>query len=310
MDEEKLKGYIFGSAYGDALGQPVEFLSYKTIQEEYGKEGIQNIPEQAHITDDTEMMMALGKGLVRNTSTDLETLMNNVAQEFITWLDHPGIAPGGTCITAVRNLKEGADWKESGVKDSMGCGSAMRSGIIGMLYNDTEKVKTIAHNTGIITHGHKDADASAQGAALLVYYARNNVEIKDYPKLLLKDIGGISTHFTNLILRAEELSKKDSLNDVLALKKIGEGWVGSEAVAMALYLILKYRDDYLKVITTAVNITGDSDSIGAIAGGIVGARVGYSNLPNTWLKKLMEHKRLEQFVEDVLEKVPLVNNNL
>lgn len=303
MDQDHLKGYILGSAYGDALGEPVEFFDYEQIVAHYGSQGIQEPKNQAMFTDDTEMMMAVGRGIVRNKKAEIETMMNNVAKEFIKWLEKTGIAPGNTCMSACMNLRKGKSWKESGIVNSKGCGSAMRSGIIGMLFDDKQKIKEIAHNVGIITHGHKDADAAAQAAALLVYYARTGTEIMEYPKLLREDIGGISANLDNLLNKAEELVKNETITDVEALEKLGQGWVGDEAVIMALYTILKYKDDYKKVVTIAVNITGDSDSIGAIAGGIVGARIGYAKLPNEWEKKLVEKERIIDFLTQITRSI-------
>lgn len=299
LDREKLLGYIFGSACGDALGQPVEFLSFKSIQDKYGREGIQELPEQAHFTDDTKMMMALGRGLIETKEANLDETMNNVAQEFIIWLDDPGLAPGGTCISAVRNLQDGISWKESGITDSMGCGSAMRSGIIGLLYDDKERIKELAHYSGLITHGHKDADAAAQAAALLIYYAKQDIPSNDYPKLLLQELGNISNHFNNLVQKAQELANNKYLDNLHAMKSLGEGWTGSEAVVMALYIVLKYTGDYRKSLTSAVNITGDSDSIGAIAGGILGTKIGYSKFPLEWINKIVEKDELMNFANRI-----------
>jgi ADP-ribosylglycohydrolase len=40
MDFNRLKGYIYGSALGDAIGQPVEFLNKTSIINKYGDTGI------------------------------------------------------------------------------------------------------------------------------------------------------------------------------------------------------------------------------------------------------------------------------
>lgn len=301
MKEEKLRGYIYGSALGDALGAPVEFLSHEAIVRKYGSDGIQELGKYVRWTDDTEMMMAVGKGIVAERTDDKEVIMTNVSRQFIKWLDNTGQAPGMTCLTACQALKRGKSWKESGVIDSKGCGSAMRSGILGFLFEDKQDLIEVSHYVGITTHGHIDADVAAQAAALLVYYATHDVAVREYPKLLRDDIGGISEDFDELLKKVEDLLLDKKIDDVQALGILGQGWVGEEAVLMALYTVLNYPDDYKKVVTTAVNITGDSDSIGAIAGGIIGAKIGFEKLPKEWENRLIEKERLEAFIKMLQE---------
>ena len=64
---------------------------------------------------------------------------------------------------------------------------------------------------------------------------------------------------------------------------LGDGWIAPEAVAMASYCAIRYPQDFSVAIQRAVNIAGDSDSVGSIAGGIIAARVGLDGIPVTWV---------------------------
>ncbi|WP_332881818.1 ADP-ribosylglycohydrolase family protein [Methanosarcina horonobensis] len=57
-----------------------------------------------------------------------------------------------------------------------------------------------------------------------------------------------------------------------------------------------------KAIQTAVNITGDSDSVASVAGGILGARLGIEAVPASWIESLKEKEKLEEMVKPLLEK--------
>ena len=133
-NETKLRGYLWGSACGDALGMPVEFWPRETILSKYGEAGIQDIPKNGFWTDDTQMMLAIANALIRGSKLSINELMEIVTEEFISWMDDPGIAPGDTCLYGARKLKNGIHWSESGKVGSKGCGSVMRSGIIGFVY--------------------------------------------------------------------------------------------------------------------------------------------------------------------------------
>ena len=73
------------------------------------------------------------------------------------------------------------------------------------------------------------------------------------------------------------LSKYD---DIIDIGDFGRGWVAEEALAMALYACLRFQGNPVKAIYFAVNHGGDSDSVGSIAGNILGAFYGYRYLSN------------------------------
>src|SRR5258706_616044 len=120
---------LYGLALGDALGGPVEFEKLSQIRAGYGTHGITQPPNPALFTDDTQMTLAVTEALVEAGDKDLEVLMDVVTHKFIAWShapDTPERAPGSTCLRAVHNLEQGQNWTEAGIKESKGCGSAMR----------------------------------------------------------------------------------------------------------------------------------------------------------------------------------------
>jgi len=83
---------------------------------------------------------------------------------------------------------------------------------------------------------------------------------------------------------------------------LGEGWVGEEAVALALYCFLSYPDDYVTTGLRGANTNGDSDSIASIAGGISGARLGLGAIPKDWCQKIEKSKYLDTLSLRLTEK--------
>ena len=78
------------------------------------------------------------------------------------------------------------------------------------------------------------------------------------------------------------------------MKFLGEGWIGEEAVALALYCFLKFPDDYIKTVLRGANTNGDSDSVACIAGGISGAYLGIAAIPYKWIQHIEKAKYLEE----------------
>jgi ADP-ribosylglycohydrolase len=70
------------------------------------------------------------------------------------------------------------------------------------------------------------------------------------------------------------------------VESLGGGWVGEEALAIALYCALVAGDDFVKGVRLAVNHSGDSDSTGSITGNIMGALLGKQAIPRGWLDQL------------------------
>lgn len=282
------KAIVFGLAIGDALGYPTEFMPLPQIKEKYGETGIIDLPESpALFTDDTQMSIAVAETLIKAGEKDIESIMAAIRDEFIKWRHSPENyrAPGNTCLAGVSNMVKGIHWSESGVADSKGCGSAMRVAPIGYFYqDDPEKLKEVARASGICTHGHRTAVAASVGAAYLVKLALDGISVGNMIPLLLDFTTGISKEFDQAIRKVEKCL--DWADEEKALYYLGEGWVGEEAVALALYCFLRYPEDYEKVVIRGANTNGDSDSIASIAGGISGAFLGIDAVPEKWIKKI------------------------
>jgi len=305
MDNKKAKSLIFGLAIGDALGYPTEFMTLARIKTEFGPNGIVDFPKSpALFTDDTQMSIAIAEALVRaGDDQDIEAIMEAVKDEFIKWRHSPenNRAPGKTCLIGIANMERGVHWSESGVARSKGCGSAMRVAHIGYFYqNEPEKLKLVAQASGICTHGHRTAVAASIGAAYLVKLAIDGVEPKNMISETLSFTTGISKEFDSAISKVSECL--DWPDEEKALKYLGEGWVGEEAVALALYCFLKHTGDYRTTVLRAANTNGDSDSIACIAGGISGAYLGIDAIPEKWIKNIEKTEYLDNLAERLSKK--------
>jgi ADP-ribosylglycohydrolase len=76
------------------------------------------------------------------------------------------------------------------------------------------------------------------------------------------------------------------VTDVAGIPELGEGWVGEEALAIALFCALRYPHDWKSGVIAAVNHSGDSDSTGSICGAILGTALGVDAIPRGWVDVL------------------------
>ena len=71
------------------------------------------------------------------------------------------------------------------------------------------------------------------------------------------------------------------MSDLEAISQLGEGWVGDEALAIAIYCASRHIDSVEDAIIASVNHDGDSDSTGSICGNIMGAIYGYEHIKSS-----------------------------
>jgi len=304
---DSVKGIMWGLALGDALGKPVEFKHLWRIKQDYGPNGITKLPINPTWTDDTELTFAVARALMITHNLSVEEITTQIAEEFIAWFDNTGHSPGGTCIRGTLKYKDTRNWKESGIKASKGCGSAIRVAPIGLFFSDSNVLSKAAYNSSLITHAHPTGLAAAVGAAYLVRLALNGDTVENWPEKVKSIVDFVEepgkTEFCNAIDTAVRALDLDDTEE--AIKSIGDGWIGEEAVAIALYCCLKYpeADDFKNLLILSVNHGGDSDSTGCIAGGIMGARHGFTALGSEmhdWAARLRERERMESIIEKII----------
>lgn len=302
-------GAILGLAVGDALGRPTEFITdLAVLHEKFGPHGVTEFEPDWHpagtYTDDTQMSLAVARALIRAGHRPLHELMPVMAAEFVAWnrSSDNDRAPGTTCRAGCENLEAGVPWREAGIAESKGCGSAMRTGPIGLYYHDDEPhLVEVARASSLPTHAHPTALAAAASTALLVAWAVHHDNPREYPSRLqhaLDDMPG-ATDMQTLIARVPQVLTEPS-DDVLVAGVLGEAWTGDEAVASALYCFCRSPEDYRCTVLTGANTVGDSDSIACIAGAISGAYNGIDAIPEHWRRDIEDSALLHEVAADLL----------
>jgi ADP-ribosylglycohydrolase len=296
--EEQYLGCMLGLAIGDALGFPTEFLSLEDIRRQFGTLGVTDYVAYHRFalgtfSDDTQMSVALAEGLLEAPDASLDSLMTAAARRFIAWARSPenNRAPGMSCLAGCRRLEEGFSWRESGVPDSKGCGAAMRTAPIGLLFHRRRgRLLEVARASSLLTHGHLCAQAGAVATALAVSLALDSTPPAIFLDRLLEATAPVSLEFADRLGRVRQALPLPS-DEAFAL--LGEGWVSEEAVAGAVYAFLRSPDDFRASVLLAANTNGDSDSLACITGAISGAYNGVEAIPASWRERVEKAERLE-----------------
>ena len=334
---DRFRGCLLGGAVGDALGAPVEFTDRPAILKRFGPDGIKDyVPAYGKIgaiTDDTQMTLFTAEGMirahVRGCLRGLSTYEGVTQHAYLRWLATQGYslddskfgmdgwlighkelfsrrAPGSTCISSLASCVK--DTRQVNARnDSKGCGAVMRMAPVGLyaaavhfseLKSDS-RIFEIGNSLAAITHGHRTGQYPAGALAVII---RHLVEGEDLPPALdaaeqvLKNAPG---HEETLIAirQARRLAAgKESADD--SIRRLGEGWIAEEALAIAVFCSLR-ASSFEEGVVMAVNITGDSDSTGAITGNILGAMMGAASIPERWLEPLELRDVIEAMAEDL-----------
>ena len=286
--DERARGMMLGLALGDALGRPMEFLSLDQIRGRYGDTALAERDEPLRPTDDTSMSVAVAEALVSAGTDGPDALMSAVVERFVAWRHEvkPEDSPGNTCLEATARLEAGVPWTESGVSWSKGAGAVMRTAPVGFYYAGYPVLlREVSRMIAATTHGHPTAWAASNVVAVCVREALDDTDPAFWIDRSIQFLSGTSCGEVIDALRAVPDAVR-ARTDEEAMESLGEGWVAEQAVAMALAALLRHRDDFEQAVRCAVRHGGDSDTVGCIAGALMGARLGERGLPGEWIERL------------------------
>ena len=91
-----------------------------------------------------------------------------------------------------------------------------------------------------------------------------------------------SLDVTKGIEAAEQLSEGTELREAVARLGNGSKVSCADTVPLALWIAFRYLDDFSSAVRHAIAAGGDTDTLAAIVGGIVAARVGIESIPLEW----------------------------
>jgi len=297
---------IFGLVVGDALGVPVEFKKRDFLKRfpvtDMQAHGVHDQPLGTW-SDDSSLTFCLVESLCSGYN------LHHIAQKFLQWFNAEIWTPHGKVFDigiataeAIKNIKHGADPILCGGASEMdnGNGSLMR--ILPLLFylQDEKDLKVIfkrVKEVSSITHAHF---RSAFACFIYVVYGLE----------LLKGIDKREAYFNMQIKLKKfiaendfeqkeiDLFKRVLMNDIATLPEneiYSSGYV-LHSLEASLWCILTtgtYEDAVLK----AVNLGDDTDTTGAITGGLAGLIYGFESIPEKWLNAIVKKNEIEELCE-------------
>ena len=316
-------GALAGLALGDALGMPTQAMSPEQIRAVYGRiTGLVDADASqpyapgmpaGSVTDDTEQALLVASLLVRGRgSSSGRVALNAVefAHALLAWEDsmiERGSLDllGPSTKAALERVRAGADPLSVGGAGTTN-GAAMRVTPIGIAVStaDPEAFAESVWSSCRVTHATRQGFQSAAlvAAAVSMGIDAASSSASDVRALLWEAVSYVASlsprgawapdpDVVAATRRALELASTPPLPSLeLLAEQIGSSVASAQAIPMAFALLA--RDPSPRALLDAANIGGDTDTIGAIAGAILGAAAGVGVFDGRALAQVEEVSRL------------------
>ena len=322
---------IYGFIVGDALGVPVEF-SYRFVLE---KDPVRDMREfgthfqpKGTWSDDSSMMIATIDSLICKNGYNINDSFYDMADKFVSWYKDRKYTPhnevfdiGGATRKALNNYINNRD-KLCGcgeISDN-GNGSLMR--ILPLAYYfyvanlDIEKRKEITFEVSSITHSHI---ISKYGCLIYIEFVlkilknRNNLDLLNLYSETVKEIKTLLKSESREVQKTVEKAYKRVLDGKINKEKYenikSSGYV-VDTLEAVIWTILN-SNDYSESVLKAVNLGDDTDTVGALAGGIAGIIYGEYQIPKEWRESIQGKDYIDELIssfEKKLETIRISNN--
>ena len=303
---------IMGVVTGDALGCPVQFLDRDQVAGNPVRgmrgHGTFDLPAGTW-TDDSSMTLALLDSIREKGMFDYEDIMDR----FVKWMYGGEYTPFGESFDIGRGTSQAVS-RYTMDKDVRTCGgrSASNNGNGSLmrimpaclycaekhgkgLLSDVNAVKLI-HRVSGLTHNHLRAKIACG-----LYYFMVCALIGDTGSLTERLENGLERGFRYYEQRESnltELAYYDRLRNLRVFRETPE-----EAIRSSGYVVDTIEAAVWSLITTesfeecelkAVNLGEDTDTVGAIAGGLAGLYYGYEAIPTDWLAVIQRREWIEE----------------
>jgi ADP-ribosylglycohydrolase len=312
-DSDPVLGCLLGLAVGDALGLPREGLSpgrggrlfpHLDRHQFFFRRGL--------FSDDTEHACLTAQALLASGG-DPATFRHSLARRLRWWFAALPAGIGKATFRACLRLWLGFSPDKSGVP-SAGNGPAMRAPLLGVcLGSDPPKLGAFVRASTRLTHTDPRAE---YGAFAVAWAAHRSAETRagepPQPRVFTDEIRSMlkgDLHSAKLfdlldamVLSLELGQPTERFADTIELGRGVSGYM-YHTVPVAFHAWLSHPGDYRAAVQAAIRCGGDTDTVAAITGALVGARVGKAGIPPEWLAGVIDWPRSVRWVGKLAARV-------
>ena len=276
MNEERILASIYGLLIGDALGEPFEGLNRESIgRDRVNLRGIK-------LTDDSILSLIVASSLIEKKRVDRKDIARSMLKNrsFI-------VRMGPTTSSALSHIERNIEYIS---KEGTTNGAAMRAPPIGWIIesHNIKKICESAYLSSSITHG---TDVAISGACAVAEAVSTALDGYSRERIIENALNAAEIGERYGVKIGYRLRKRlgEILEDERSLEEIAKEFCYSIETIDTVPLVmasLKERKNFKETLIDLVSLGGDTDTMAAIAGSILGAEGGLKGIPKEWIKKV------------------------
>lgn len=305
---DRALGALYGLAIGDALGMPTQELDREAARRIIGsppafragpaENPISHGLPAGSVTDDTMQAVLIARLLIEGEGSIEPEALSRAMLAWESEMRGRGRLEllGPSTKRALAAVAAGQDPRTSGKRGTTN-GAAMRIAPVGIATQaqPLDLLLDAVVAAGRVTH---DTDIAHAGAAVVATVVSCGVAGEPFEHAALRAVAA-AAHFGHggLFERALSMEGEDAV-----LERFGTGVEAAQSVPAAFAIASLHRDDAWTACTRAAALGGDSDTIAALAGAMVGACTGVSALPGDAVRLVRDVNNLsfEQLAAELL----------
>ncbi len=290
LQKDRAGGVLLGQAIGDALGVPYEFAPRIPAGEACMVGGGLGPYAPGEWSDDTQMAVCIAQ--VTATGADLRTDagLDAVAQGFLDWQAHGATDIGAQTSSVIGAARRGTGPVARQLTDASrataasgraGNGALMRTAVVGLVaLDDPQATADATARVAALTHADdRCVDACVLWSeAVRVAVTTGRLDVRAGLPLLPE---ARRTAWAGLIDDAETQAPSTFARNGYTVTALQAAWSAIHATRH-----IEGPDHVEAALQTAIAIGHDTDTVAAIAGGLLGARYGVSGLPSDLARRV------------------------
>lgn len=325
--EDQIRGLIYGQAIGDAIGLLSEFMIKEEAQRYYGDKGElefhMKVPDMHRSrwktgdwTDDTDQMILIMLSILdqdgKVSPTDFGAKLKKWSKEGFPELgDFAGMGIGSTTLHVLRHEKYDTNphdaafdiWERSG-RFVAPNGAIMRTSILGAYrYQSLDRVQQHALDICKVTHADPRCQASVVAMTTAISLMLNGSYSKNDGQdvaMITKEAYKTAKEILPKKSSHKELKKHMFPSKLSALKLAEYKKIGYTYKCLGSGFWALQQSDFRTALEKIVMEAGDADTNGAVAGALLGCKLGAKKLPSSWVDGLLHKEWLDKIIDRFL----------
>jgi len=317
MSKKSIRAALLGLALGDALGVPVEFIGREARRRDpvAGLRGYGSHQQPPGTwSDDSSLTFCLAETLARPGGLAAAPDLVDFGRRAINWLDngywtaHGEIFDVGNATrAAIQSLRQGIPPSQAGPRSELDNGNGALMRLLPLVFHQTWQAENLdlsaawalTEVVASVTHGHP---RSTLGCWLYLLVARGLTRGL-IPAAAYEQMQTLANQWLHAKARGPVFYEWPKYGDVLdgTLPNRPEPEIKSSGYVVhtleaALWCLLTH-DTYAATVLAAVNLGDDTDTTGAVAGGLAGLAYGEAGIPAEWLAGLARRADIEDLAQ-------------